>query len=284
MELTSAMEHEIDELGRALVEGEFESPDKIYLDLSLVKDFNIGTLLTLIEESDNAEVLYTRMMHGLDAYNERSHLDVMAFFEDLKISRDQFFDRFNDPKYGPRILARSPMTTFLTKFFTPKLNDNIRNSSIVGKTDPIRLHVNTYPLKGLTDSVIMMLGILFSRRFGVEVEIINVDLPSLDLESLFDYDQFFIQDFYKVSQRDDFRTSLTNADFKFFSFLFKKSIFCPPYIFKDGKEAQTSLYPYKDQLTMGVATYRSYLSEFDFIHHQYLSVITGDSAEGAIDG
>ena len=83
------------------LKSELFTPDVIYMELRLLKDYTIGALLALASEKskEEGERLYKSIRGRLIGYDMRMIDDVTPFFPDFGLTTDQIEDVIKDPAY-----------------------------------------------------------------------------------------------------------------------------------------------------------------------------------------
>ena len=187
-------EQMIKELNDGMVKCNLITPDLLYIDLSLIKDIYLGTLLTFLTKPEkkiyeNEHKAYEYIMCRLEEYRNRSFHDLKHCFPELNFTNDDLDARLNDPAYADFIFYSSPITGFLDTL-KAQIAVNVNHSSVIGKKNDIRVIINTYPLI-LNKQSQHVLGIYMSRGYGLTVQLICQDPRTMSLETLLSYDEVY---------------------------------------------------------------------------------------------
>lgn len=185
------------------IESEFDTPDLIYIDLELIRDYQFGCLFTFIQEHppEKATKLYEYLLAKWPE-RQKSHFDtIIPFFPELKITQKEFGERLNDPEWSDRIFIASPMTVY-PHVLKAQLTINVNHSQVSEKFTKIKISqhqyirnydrvvyaLNTWPLT-LSKELCDQTAAFFRDNFLVDVIVINQapDKFSKELFSLIDH-------------------------------------------------------------------------------------------------
>lgn len=188
-------ENELKKFNEDVINSSLITPDKIYLDLALLKDLNIGVILSILYDRKPSmqpgeyASLYKQLIAALPTYNKRSYDDVEHLFPFLKISNAEFRARFTDEAYASFILHNAPMTKF-RHTLTGQLMINVNHSAVSGKRAAIELTLNTYPLK-LSKSDEYLVGFFLAKTYNVNTCTQYINLKNLDASHVVKYDEIY---------------------------------------------------------------------------------------------
>ncbi len=193
---TTIDEAELKRINAEMIEGELITPDHIYLDLALFKDFIIGTLLHVLAERrvTMTPEAYTAFYHeallaALPAWRERYFDDVAHSFPKFNLTTDAVRTRMADPAFARDIFYLSPVTQFVA-LIQAHIAINVNHSAVKGKRNPINLVINTYPLQ-LSAEDRHVVGIYFANLLRVNVTVILLDPTRVQLNDLVGYDEIY---------------------------------------------------------------------------------------------
>jgi hypothetical protein len=187
------------------IDTEIYTADKIYMDINILRDTNIG-LLMCIALNNGVEVgreMYDIIKQNYTEYttrtSDKSLRDIFAHrLNTLQTIRSTIMDK---DKHNP-ILQLSPATKFIDDIFAHNLAVNVnhytanpRHICIGGKKSVrhIGLSINTYPFH-ITGAMHRSIGEFLARRFGLEVELICEDISSMDINVVDSFDEFYVYD------------------------------------------------------------------------------------------
>lgn len=259
-------------LNAVTMEAEFHAPDLIHLDLSLIKDIKLGTILAMCNTVPNTEELFSYVNKNINKYRERIIDDPLLYFTELPFTKDDVAAYMADHSNHDTIFNVSPLTKFLDNTFINALISNIRDSKILNKkyysktenrkvAKDIVVHVNVHPIKGISALHIKAIAKYITERFAVSVMLINNDLTA-NINKLVQYDQYFIRDLSVWSSRDDFINAFT--DFK----MINKSMYAAKFV-TDIPNIDTR------KLEKGAAlilnSYRTHMPRFNWISPDEIS-------------
>lgn len=210
-------EEELKRFNKELIESELITPDKIYVDLVLCKDVNIGAILSFLKErkssiskQDYVE-LYKKIIQKLPEYNERKFDDFETIFSFMDITNQQIKERLEDPLYAGWIFYHAPITNYI-KIIAAQLALNANHSAVIGKRSPIEITVNTYPLQ-LTKEYINAIGHFFTSSFGVNVKVLYLDMTNLKLSDIYLFDEIYTYFFKEIFDVEEIRTAYSSLKF-----------------------------------------------------------------------
>lgn len=188
-------ENELKRFNEELINSNLITPDKIYVDLALLKDLNIGVILSILYDRkpsmrpDEYETLYRRLIAALPEYTKRSYDDIEHLFPFLNITNAEFRARFTAPEYASFIFHNAPMTKF-RHILTGQLMVNVNHSAVSGKRSAIELTINTYPLQ-LSKSDEYLVGFFLAKTYSVNTCTQYINLKNLDASQVVKYDEIY---------------------------------------------------------------------------------------------
>lgn len=195
------------------LKSELFTPDVIYLELRLLKDYTLGALLALASDKPPAEGerLFKSVKSRLLGYDMRLTDDVAPFFPDFNLTTDEIEEVIRDPKYTDKILMYAPGTQFITAM-SENLRININHSEVDDRFEKVRLDdqgrylknwkdvtyvVNTWPLPSPTGRSLQMIQEFITRAFQSNVIVISTDPKDLDAKYYKSCDEF---NFYQIGR------------------------------------------------------------------------------------
>lgn len=218
----------IRQLSNDEITGSLITPDKIYLDVAMLKDLYIGTLLSFlyIPYSDELPKLredegYQYLMSRLPEYRKRDFNDMLVCFPKYGITTEMVHERMYDPAHSDMIFACSPGSAFLRTLWS-QLAINVNHSTVAGKREPIVLTVNTYPLK-LNKENTDLLGAFIVAQFGVTVIPICISPETYPVDQFVKFDEYYIYHYKPFSDRKDIQQLFYKL------LMLKKWLFVPRY-------------------------------------------------------
>lgn len=210
-------EEELKRLNHEMIMSDLITPDRLYMDLCLVKDFNIGALQSFRYErkptipAEAYSALYQSILDGLPAYQSRTFDDIPYYFPKFELTADQIKDRLHDPKWSSHILHDSPLTPF-HKTIQAQILVNINHSKVAGKKDAVHLTINTYPIQ-LNHVNTNIVGMYFADLLKVEVYVVYWDLTKITLKDMLPFDEIYTYYYNLLFSHEDISAAYTNLKF-----------------------------------------------------------------------
>ena len=210
-------EEELKRLNQEMIMSDLITPDRLYMDLCLVKDFNIGVLQSFRYErkpnilAEEYSALYQSILDGIPAYQSRKFDDIPYYFPKFGLTHDQFQARLHDPQWSSHILHDSPLTPF-HKTIQAQILVNINHSKVAGKKDAIQLTINTYPLQ-LNHVNTNIVGIYFADLLKVDVHVVYWDLKKITLKDVLPFDEIYTYYYNLLFSHQDISNAYTNLKF-----------------------------------------------------------------------
>lgn len=191
------------------------TPDNIYIDIALLRDLNIGAALTLFgnyKEQRDIEDHYKLILENVEKYRDRQFEDFCHYIPGLHMTTDDIQNRLKDTEYSDRIFRHAPSTSFVDTF-SAQLAVNINHSSVIGKTDPIAVTINTYPLK-LSDENQRIIAAAFTYLFDVTTKTVYADPAQQTSEFWLSFDEIYTMYINDVMSSND-NTKQAFSEMKF---------------------------------------------------------------------
>jgi hypothetical protein len=187
------------------VENQFFTPDHVYVDLALMKDFNLGAIYADIiahrtEEHFNAFQAGFVDSGIINEYQKRRYDTINPYLEKLGYTDQRIAELLDGILNHDEVFMIAPTT----KFFNLLIRHTIRNQNHSGpankfvktklNTDqysldaiPVTYYLNTYPLT-LSTGLMNQLAPELGEAFGVNIKFINKNPHEINHN---DWDQWF---------------------------------------------------------------------------------------------
>lgn len=194
-------DEEIKRINEEWISSSLITPDRLYVDLRLLKDFNIGCLLSFAMQKahasqregytreDEYKEMYDKIVALLPEYNQRRYDDVGHAFPFMEITSAQITERLADPRYSAFIFHHAPATRFVESLVA-QIAVNVNHSAVAGKRDPIEILINTHPLR-LDANCIKATGTFIAALLGVTVRVVYQDITKWQLAHMKIYDEVY---------------------------------------------------------------------------------------------
>ena len=220
-------QRELDARQEADIRSSLVTPDYIYVELQLLKDYTIGALLTKLSKlpEDEAEVLFAEIKKNQTDYDHRITDDIAQYFPSFKMSADDIEAMIRNPEYTEDILNYAPGTQFIVAMKS-NLNTNINHSAIdqkfkkvpvKGSTsryykqwDEVTYIVNTWPLPKPKGIQLKKLQLFFARTFASNVVVTSKDPKELPEEFYARIDEFNIYQIGRHNENKQFSAASVN--------------------------------------------------------------------------
>lgn len=230
-------------INEKFMEGELQCPDKVYVDLGLLKDINLGILFAMIYKRPTAQEDYLYIKENLKDYQIRTFDDPLYYFPELNITQEEFDNFFNDKRNHTLIYTLAPSTVF---YYI--LKDNLRKNSqhahmkhkyvdrpIPGKdgqfirdfTD-VTYFVNTHPLR-LSDFHKTKLQRLLADSLGIGVTVMDIPIETIPVDAILAMDELNLYKLTRFLDNKDINKALSDEKF------IGKHIFAPLLFTRDAR-------------------------------------------------
>jgi hypothetical protein len=204
----------IQALNEKAIQNQFFTPDKIYIELGLLKDIPLGIMyfdnVGIRDDSDSFNTLQERVKETIREYQSRTYDTIDRYFSDLGYTDKYIEDMLRKTQYHDMYFLASPTTHFINTlirhFIRNQNNSRPANKYIkklVGegkfKVDPIDIEciINTYPLN-LSQKVITDVSEILGESLGTNIRFICKDPSTFDKndwdEWLDKVDCFYVDD------------------------------------------------------------------------------------------
>lgn len=197
-----------------LIKGDLIAPDKIYMDLGLLRDFRLGALLVLAFEKSEEEArrVYGHIIDKRSDYAKRAFLDMEHCYPEAGITNDEIDSVLKNPDYSDKILTASPVTSFLS-VFASQMVVNVNHSAVMRKYDPVRVTINTYPLV-LSKEWARLVGVFMAQNFGIETVVLSFDPTHASLKMMGAFDEYYLLNLREFSYNKEIHNALSNMEFQ----------------------------------------------------------------------
>lgn len=210
-------EEELRQLNQSMIQSTLITPDHLYVDLRLIKDYNIGCLLSFLKERkadltpENYEALYKQIIQSLPDYANRKHDDILDLFPFMKVTTEQLQTRLSDEKYAAFIFHHAPITKFMTTL-QAQLFVNVNHSAVVGKRNAIEIVVNSYPLR-LDEAARVITGSYLSSILKVNIKMLYLDPKHWTFQDMHRYDEIYTYYLKELLDANDIRDAYSTLKF-----------------------------------------------------------------------
>ena len=204
----------LDRINQSMILDSLITPDNIYLDLSMIRDFTVGAYLTvLLRKKDDilANAQYDLFVKNIDVYRKRKFNDMKHYVPDIVVSTDEINDCLVDESAADTILALSPITAFMDTFMA-QIAVNVNHSAVKHKFNPITVTINTYPLQVNTHSK-DIIGSYMADTLGVNIVIVYKDPASFTKANALAYDEFYLMYLDRYLSVEEIRTAYSEMLF-----------------------------------------------------------------------
>lgn len=208
---------ELARLNQEMITSDLITPDRLYVDLALVKDFNIATLLSFLHQwkTTRPEVdrgaLYNALLEGLDAYQNRDYDDIAGLFPAFGLTNEAIAERRRDSSWARHILHTAPLTPFI-ETLRSQIAVNVNHSEVIGKRDPIELIINIHPLV-LEAADRTIVGRYFAHALRVNVKVVHLDVAAWTLADALSFDEIYTYYFAGLLDHADIRAGYETLKF-----------------------------------------------------------------------
>ena len=257
-EVNMPSEQQMKEFAEAMVKQRMITPDRLYVDLALLKDLHIGAIMALAfsEGEDKARQVYKVIQKNLTRYRQRYFFDPAHYFSASGYTSDQIFSALNNPKMADDIYRMAPMTGFLNTLVT-HMRVNANHSAVIGKKDDITVVVNTYPLR-LSEPFATALMVYLGDTLTANVALRTCQMRSFSFSELKRFDEFYLYYIHEFSNHPDVKKALSDMAF------INKRVFAIPtcgYTYQLGRSRESLI----QELAYVDATLGVTLDTFKFI-------------------
>lgn len=219
-------EEELKRASSEMIEETLVTPDRIYLDLALLKNYHIGAVVYHLKHVLNLsnEQVQEKLDYIKDAfpkYITRHFHDIERYFPKLGVSNKDIENVLKDISTHGHVFLYSPVTQYVNsfkanldvnanhshvgeKFTKRKINDK----AFVKEFKKIVVTLNTYPLT-LSHRCQQLAGLFMSENFGVDVLLMNIRPKEITPDVFMDWDEIDTAFFKDFLENESFRNAFT---------------------------------------------------------------------------
>ena len=212
------------------------APDRIYMDLEMIKDLFVGRILLSPQMSSD---LYKRILDMMPEYRARS-----TFGYTFPVEPAQ------EPN-PDQLMRIAPPTEFLSTWIPDYFARNANHSAVLNKKGiPVVMDLNTYPLRfsALANRQLIR---HFSDTFGVGIALMCIDPKTISVQKWLSYDDVFT---FRPKEgllcREDVRQAYSDMQFQ------NKRLFVPQLVESGEISSDNSV---GEAAWMGCLTYFQFL-------------------------
>ena len=203
---------EIRAQSEAYMKQELVTPDRIYVDLALMKDLRLGAAMHLRMDQLDTLTTIEALRQANHKYRTRDFYDVPYYFPMLQITNDEIDCALKDPTQSDAIFAAAFPTRFCDSF-NSHIRLNVNHNTAAGRYAtnpttkalepiPIRVFINTWPLR-LSKRSIFTLGTYVAKRYGVDAQIGCVDPVTYPLDEFLQWEEHYLFYLKEYIERPD---------------------------------------------------------------------------------
>lgn len=196
-----------------VIRSQMFTPDRLYVDLAVLKDLEIGAIMALAFEEGEAAArkAYQVIQKELPEYRKRYFADAAHYFFAAGYDNDRVKKTLYDLDWSDRIFCYAPNSEVTSVLFAHFLI-NANHSEVSGKTNPVKMDVNIWPLK-LNKTHTASLGLYLAETLRADVRIIRKDLKELSLKEALEYDEFYLHYINEFSHNLEINKGFTDMAF-----------------------------------------------------------------------
>lgn len=222
MDIPSISAEEAAKFSLGFAEEQFITPDKIYLDAGLLRDFRLGAAIStfLNDPPNQAQEKFAHILERLPIYKNRAFYDVPYYFPKLSVTNEQIDTLLttSDDQTQNMIYRLAPATPF-SEVLHSHTSINTNHSSAKGHDAHIVYTINTYPLR-LNNLNKRATAEFFALHLGVSTRFICTPTIELPKQEFADIDEFYltdVQEFLKNPEIFDAVDTLTFSEKRIFA-------------------------------------------------------------------
>jgi len=193
----------------------------IYVDMELLQDLRLGTLLTSVRVKSEIAYIYSRMTD----YNMRVDNDTCSYFPALKYTEQNLVARMHENGNDVKVCGLSPFTTALD-YFMYVLDRSLKGNQMVGKSGKLDVNINVADIRYTKTFMDMFIKHVAGDRPLVNVIVTNYPRYEYPIQLFQAFDIFFLYDIRDLVKEN----SSSAAAFIQHGSFFGKDVFSPPYI------------------------------------------------------
>ncbi len=261
----------------SVVEDTLITPDHIYIDLELAKDYRLGCVFSFLDERppQDASHAYHVIKQNLYDYQLRKYHETHPYFFDLGITDAMIEERLKDPAYADQIFTRSPSTHFIESLKT-QLSINVNHSQVKEKWtrvelskgryrreyDDVTFYINTYPLQ-LSEAVRNLVGRFFTDNYNVNTVILCQDITRVSVSTVKAFDEMYVIHLGRVLDNKLINKALSDMQLK------PKRIFAPMMFDRHRKTVNAKAYEAEVNF---LKVYLDVLCTFEWIPNAHFAI------------
>lgn len=200
-------------LAEATIRDELITPDVIYIDLMMMRDIHLGSLVYLIAQApdDKQNTMWAHIIDRYQAYTQRTSMDIARVFPKLGITLKDVHDLWADhPELHDALVQISPETAYV-RTIQAHLAINANHSRVEGKRNHVRGILNVYPMK-LSPHLTEYIGKFYADLLSMDLDVVYIPYDQLSAEYLRGIDELNIFSLHELMHREDVRADM--LDFK----------------------------------------------------------------------
>lgn len=171
---------------------------RIYIDLNMIHEINIGALLlhTTTEEE------YNLIKAAIPKYSSRIDTHICSHFGDLNITDEDIFNFQQNKDNAERLFKASP-TTNLMHQFPIILEDITKHNGITNTVHSIDIIINTYPIV-FPSNICKFMSAMW-KKISRSITFNTITKPHWELadSTIMSIDRFYVNDIYPWIGYDD---------------------------------------------------------------------------------
>lgn len=193
-------------ISEQIMQSKLKTPDVIYVDMVLIKDFFLGALLKMI----NSKEQYLTIRDNIHKYENRFVDNVEYVFPELGITQQEYLaNRIGLSDFD--IFQGSPVTNFLNMLNQIVMSINNKTAASQKKT-MIKLYINTFPLQ-LPFAVATAIANDFQSTYAMDVRIMQRPLHKCELSFVSELDLIFTDDIKSLIEEPVYRDAFKDQKF-----------------------------------------------------------------------
>lgn len=192
--------------GLKIMEELNKTPDVVYMDLKILKDFYFPLMLMNVKD----EKSYQYIIENINKYNKRLIDDPRVFFSELDLDFD-FDEALAKVKNHDHLFTVSPNTNyiFILREFARSL---VMQRGMTRNSVPTKVYINTAPLK-LSKRVMLSLAELLTITTNLEVIVGHYDITNLPSKIIDEVDVMYIYYFKDFIENEKYKEAFQNEAF-----------------------------------------------------------------------
>lgn len=223
------------EYNQAMEEHVLKVPKKVYVDVSLLKDYTLGALLYLMYSDESLSIKYNYLLDGLPQWDIRLVDDIDKYYPDIGYTQKEIDKALTDPVINNTIFKVAPATSVVDIVSHRMTDINQKTGMMKDYKTPI-VTFNTYPIELSEDNQEELVN-YWNDVFMVDTRVICKKITEIDSHFLLDHDEFYMQDFVNFITHEQYKDKFANGK------LGDKNIYAP----KRVEDYQKTMNNHKDR-------------------------------------